>query len=72
MGGFNALDYQYPRAVPDSTLIGNDTCGFPRSDYMHLIRDARTGDIPWPGIIGLSINGIWYWCADQVGGPMLP
>lgn len=33
---------------------------------MHLFRDASTGDLPWPGIIGMSINSIWYWCSDQV------
>lgn len=33
---------------------------------MHLFRDPVTGDLPWPGIIGMSINSIWYWCSDQV------
>ena len=66
VGGMNGLRYKYERAVTNTTLLGNDTCGYPREDYFSLIRDAQTGDIPWPGIIGLTINSIWYWCADQV------
>ncbi|KAK7095161.1 hypothetical protein V1264_006606 [Littorina saxatilis] len=33
---------------------------------MHLFRDPSDGDLPWPGLIGVTINSIWYWCADQV------
>ena len=58
--------YRYERAVPETTLAGNDTCGFPREDAMHLFRDPVSGDIPWPGVLGLTVNSIWYWCADQV------
>lgn len=62
------LRYKYEHAVPNTTFDGNDTnnCGYPREDYFNLMRDPKTGDIPWPGIIGLTINSVWYWCADQV------
>ena len=66
VGGMNGLRYQYERAVTNTTQQGLDDCGYPRDDYFSLIRDAQTGDVPWPGIIGLTINSIWYWCADQV------
>ena len=63
------MRYKYERAVPDETLYGNTTCGYPRKDYFELIRDPKTGDIPWPGIFGVFINSLWYWCADQVSCP---
>ncbi|KAK3590544.1 hypothetical protein CHS0354_015522 [Potamilus streckersoni] len=66
VGGFSAMVEQYPLAIPNSTLYGNTTCGKPRDDYMHLFRDPKTGDLPWPGLLGLSINSVWYWCSDQV------
>ncbi|XP_005090987.2 sodium/glucose cotransporter 4 [Aplysia californica] len=66
VGGFNAMVEKYPQAIPNSTLHGNDTCGIPRSDYMNLFRDASSGDLPWPGILGLNINSLWYWCSDQL------
>ena len=66
VGGLDGLRYHYERAVTNTTQQGLDDCGYPREDYFSLIRDAKTGDVPWPGIIGLTINSIWYWCADQV------
>ncbi|KAK2151177.1 hypothetical protein LSH36_373g02076 [Paralvinella palmiformis] len=66
VGGIEGMRYKYERAVPDETLYGNTTCGYPRKDYFELIRDPKTGDIPWPGIFGVFINSLWYWCADQV------
>ncbi|XP_064615933.1 sodium/glucose cotransporter 1-like [Liolophura sinensis] len=66
VGGFSAMVEKYPSAIPNTTLNSNTSCGYPRKDYMHLIRSASSGDIPWPGIIGLTINSIWYWCSDQV------
>ena len=57
---------KYAKAEPNTTLVNNETCGKPRDDYMHLLRDPVKGDIPWPGIFGLFVNSIWYWCADQV------
>ena len=67
VGGFENMQYLYFRAVPNTTLYSNSTCGVPRDDAMHLFRHHVTGDIPWPGLIGITVNSIWYWCADQVG-----
>ncbi|KAH9488490.1 hypothetical protein Btru_062334 [Bulinus truncatus] len=66
VGGFNAMVEKYPEAIPDSALRSNSTCGYPREDYMHLLRNPVSSDLPWPGILGLTINSIWYWCSDQV------
>ncbi|RUS83400.1 hypothetical protein EGW08_008821 [Elysia chlorotica] len=66
VGGFNAMVDKYPRAMSNFSRHSNNTCGRPRQDYMHLFRDPRGGDIPWPGILGLTINSVWYWCSDQV------
>jgi hypothetical protein len=71
------MRYGYERAIPNTTYQKyyvegqtNITCGFPREDYLHLFRDPINSDLPWPGIIGLTINSIWYWCADQVNQPI--
>ena len=66
VGGLEGLRYQYERAVTNTTQQGLDDCGYPRDDYFSLIRDPLTGDVPWPGILGLTINSTWYWCSDQV------
>ncbi|XP_052790809.1 sodium/glucose cotransporter 4-like [Mya arenaria] len=66
VGGLQGIKERYPKAISNYTLYNNDTCGMPREDYMHLFRDPVTGDIPWPGLIGITINSIWYWCSDQV------
>lgn len=29
-------------------------------------RDPNDGDVPWPGLLGITFSSIWYWCADQV------
>ncbi|CAC5403731.1 SLC5A9 [Mytilus coruscus] len=64
VGGLSGLIEKYPNAIANQT-IPNTTCGYPRKDYMNLWRD-NNADIPWAGVIGLSINSIWYWCSDQV------
>lgn len=66
VGGLNGVVEKYPHAIANTTKYSNTTCGVPREDYMHLFRDPATGDLPWPGIVGMSINSIWYWCSDQV------
>ena len=44
------------------------TCGLPRSDAFHILRDPVIADLPWPGILVRStFVSVWYWCADQVG-----
>ncbi|KAM8961084.1 sodium/glucose cotransporter 2 [Pelodytes ibericus] len=67
VGGYNALMDRYMSAVP--SVLGNVSavCASPRADALHLLRDARTGDLPWPALIlGLTIVSTWYWCSDQV------
>ncbi|CAI9717359.1 glucose cotransporter 4-like [Octopus vulgaris] len=67
VGGYSAMVEKYPQAIPNTTLMDNTTkCGYPREDYMHLFHSYDADDIPGPGIIGLTINSIWYWCSDQV------
>ena len=57
---------KYPDSMSNFTRYSNTSCGRPGDDYMHLFRDPVSGDLPWPGIIGVTINSIWYWCSDQV------
>lgn len=66
VGGFSGMVEKYPLAVSNYSRETNDTCSAPRADYMHLFRDPVNGDIPWPGLVGITINSIWYWCSDQV------
>lgn len=66
VGGLSGLIRKYPSAIANSSAHGNSTCGLPRDDAMHLLRDPISGDLPWPGLVGITINSIWYWCADQV------
>ncbi|XP_067864234.1 sodium/glucose cotransporter 2 isoform X2 [Heptranchias perlo] len=74
VGGYQALFAMYKEAVPtlhDSLdpLRYNisDKCYLPRADSYNLLRDAVTGDLPWPGLIfGITIIAIWFWCSDQV------
>ncbi|XP_061184174.1 sodium/mannose cotransporter SLC5A10-like [Saccostrea echinata] len=45
----------------------NSTCGLPRADAFHILRDPLTSDLPWPGVlIRSTFVSMWYWCADQV------
>ncbi|KAM4698717.1 sodium/glucose cotransporter 2 [Rhinophrynus dorsalis] len=67
VGGYDALMQRYMTAVP--SLVGNVSlsCASPRPDSLHLLRDAYSGDLPWPALIlGLTIVSTWYWCSDQV------
>lgn len=48
---------------------GNETCESCSAItpyYKHLIRPADDTEVPWPGILGSIISGVWYWCTDQV------
>ncbi|KAL3858002.1 hypothetical protein ACJMK2_012620, partial [Sinanodonta woodiana] len=66
IGGYNNLERLYMEAIP-TTRNPNSTCGLPRSDSFHILRDPVTSDNPWPGLIlQSSIGCIWYWCCDQV------
>lgn len=47
-------------------------CYTPRPDAFSLLRDASSGDLPWPGVVfGIAIVGVWYWCSDQVNAPLV-
>jgi hypothetical protein len=72
------LYYKYMHSLPtptsvtntttNITTIINSTCGYPRDDAYHLIRDPVTSDLPWPGLlVRATVGSVWYWCADQVG-----
>ncbi|XP_071167276.1 sodium/glucose cotransporter 4-like isoform X1 [Mytilus edulis] len=66
VGGLEKIYVLYPEALP-TPLIDNSTCGHPTDEAFHLLRDAVTGDIPWPGnVFGISILSCWYFCSDQV------
>ncbi|CAL1546247.1 unnamed protein product, partial [Lymnaea stagnalis] len=69
IGGWNEFMSLYANAASNMTLSDpvNRSCGLPRPDYMHIWRDAVTGDIPWPGaVFGLTTLGLWVWCTDQI------
>lgn len=74
VGGYSALLAKYSSALP-SNFTSMDPqrynissqCYTPRQDAFNLLRDATTGDLPWPGVVfGIAIVGGWYWCSDQV------
>ncbi|KAH3830210.1 sodium/glucose cotransporter 4-like [Dreissena polymorpha] len=66
VGGLNKLYKAYPAAIPSPLVNGSD-CGVPTGAAFHLLRDASTGDLPWPGnIFGITILSMWYFCSDQV------
>ncbi|KAM4025103.1 sodium/glucose cotransporter 2 isoform 2-T2 [Anomaloglossus baeobatrachus] len=67
VGGYDSLMEKYMNATP--SMVGNVSaeCASPRPDSLHLLRDAYSGDLPWPALIlGLTIVSTWYWCSDQV------
>lgn len=66
MGGLEGLTEKYFLAVA-ANRSANSSCGLPRPDAFHIIRDPLTSDLPWPGILfGMSLPSLWYWCTDQV------
>uniref|UniRef100_UPI00358FDF31 sodium/glucose cotransporter 4-like isoform X1 n=1 Tax=Myxine glutinosa TaxID=7769 RepID=UPI00358FDF31 len=66
VGWYEGFVDGYMSAVPNVT-VPNTTCHLPRADAFHMIRDATTADLPWPGLIfGLTVLATWCWCTDQV------
>uniref|UniRef100_A0A6J0UIJ2 Sodium/myo-inositol cotransporter 2 n=1 Tax=Pogona vitticeps TaxID=103695 RepID=A0A6J0UIJ2_9SAUR len=64
--GFEDLQNRYFKAIA-SNHARNSSCGLPREDAFHVLRDPITSDVPWPGVlIGWTIPSLWYWCTDQV------
>ena len=68
VGGIMALQYKYMEAIPSNYVRNfNSTCGLPRSDAFHILRDPVNSDLPWPGVVIRStLASLWYWCTDQV------
>ena len=83
VGGLEALMVKYFEAVPKQYGLFNSnitnaseaanlsysisSCGLPRKDAFHILRDPLTSDLPWPGVlIRSTFVSMWYWCADQV------
>ncbi|XP_046584860.1 sodium/glucose cotransporter 4-like [Haliotis rubra] len=67
VGGLEPLYEKYFEAIPEKRINGSDVCGLPPKDAFHLLRDASTGDLPWPGnVFGITILSAWYFCSDQV------
>lgn len=74
VGGYSALLEKYSLSLPSQRISLypleyniSEHCYTPREDAFHLLRDATTGDLPWPGVLfGIAIIGSWYWCTDQV------
>ncbi|XP_033742205.1 sodium/glucose cotransporter 4-like [Pecten maximus] len=68
VGGWGALQEKYMMSAANYTFNNTQySCGLPREDSFHIVRDAVTGDIPWPGaLLGLSTLGMYVWCQDQL------
>ena len=72
VGGFKAMEVKYMQAIPEIRDV-NSTCGMPRDDAFHLLRDLETGDHPWLGIVLQAVVGcLWYVCCDQVRFVSIP
>ena len=69
VGGWNEMTTKYMNSAANYTLTNQSfySCGMPRDDALHILRDVETGDIPWTGALtGLTILGLYVWCQDQV------
>ena len=67
VGGLAALEYKYMRAVPNTTLYSNTTCGYPPHDAWHVFRHPWQSSYPSVGLIlRTTFGSLWYWCANQV------
>eukprot|EP00057_Strongylocentrotus_purpuratus_P004395 XP_003728609.1 PREDICTED: sodium/glucose cotransporter 1 isoform X2 [Strongylocentrotus purpuratus] len=67
IGGYAMLEPLYAEAIPNETLYRNDSCGMPRDDFFHMLRNPVGSDLPWPGyFFGQSFVAMWYWATDQV------
>ncbi|XP_052800770.1 sodium/glucose cotransporter 4-like [Mya arenaria] len=66
IGGYSNLQPLYMNATA-SLRNANNTCGNPRDDAFHVLRDAVTSDIPWLGtVLHMLFGSMWYFCCDQV------
>lgn len=66
VGWYEGLVSSYMSSIP-SVTVPNTSCHLPRADSFHMLRDAVSGDLPWPGLLfGLTVLATWVWCTDQV------
>lgn len=66
VGWYDGLVQSYMAAVPSQT-VANTSCHLPRPDSFNMLRNAVSGDLPWPGLLfGLTVLATWVWCNDQV------
>eukprot|EP00057_Strongylocentrotus_purpuratus_P019555 XP_011674029.1 PREDICTED: sodium/glucose cotransporter 4 [Strongylocentrotus purpuratus] len=68
IGGIGNLRLLYMTAIPNTTQkYANTSCGIPTEETWHIFRDAKTADLPWPGVVfGVFILGVYFWCTNQV------
>ena len=67
---YESLTQQFFSAQSKRALTHNDSCGILPDYSLQFMRPATlvNDDLPWTGVLlGITISGIWYWCADQVG-----
>ncbi|XP_062603666.1 sodium/mannose cotransporter SLC5A10-like [Saccostrea cucullata] len=63
----SSMPYYANLSAPTQSNLTESTCGMPRSDAFHILRDPINSDLPWPGIlIRSTFVSVWYWCASQV------
>ncbi|KAH9404140.1 hypothetical protein TYRP_014656 [Tyrophagus putrescentiae] len=63
----NETQYQsYKDGCDPATTANCTSCSEITPYYMNLFRPASDGEVPWPGLIGMTVSGVWYWCTDQV------
>ena len=48
-----------PSVLPNDTT-GMNLCGLPREDAFNIFRNPYNADIPWPGMLGIVLNSLWY------------
>lgn len=60
--------YQAYKDGCNGSLVNNTcvSCSEITPYYRNLFRPIDDPELPWPGIIGMTISGMWYWCTDQV------
>ncbi|RWS13707.1 sodium/glucose cotransporter-like protein [Dinothrombium tinctorium] len=72
VGGIDRLFEEFPKAEPTNSSYAafdknGQSCSKVTPYYSHLLKPITDTDLPWTGLIfGQAINGIWYWCSDQV------
>ena len=73
VGGYQSLmDNFMTRSQPTnesyiSRDANNQSCSAVTKYYKNLLRPTDDEELPWLGVVlGITVNSVWYWCADQV------